>query len=441
MRHPALSLRWATLLAVAAGMAAQPQSQSQRPAVVVISLDGFRADDLQDPKLPVPTLRGLASRGANARHMTTINPTVTWPNHTAIVTGVDASRHGLLVNGALVRTGAWPPVKVDPWIPKEQMVHVPTVYDIAHEAGLVTAQVDWVAIKGAPTIAWEFPEVPSAEGSVEREMIARNRLNAADIEQFGKTNILRRDQIWTDAAIHILREHKPNLLLFHLLSLDSTHHTYGPGSLAGLDAMAFLDSCVARVLEGIREAGMLDRTTVIVVSDHGFKQVKKQIDINEFLSEAHLENKVYSLAEGGLDLIYIEQKSTAMSGTLRERLAGIEGVAAVAGPERYRTLGFPNPAADPQMSDLVLIAKPGYAFASRGGAVSASVPSITGAHGYPSTDTELDAIFIAAGAAIHPASTLDRVQNMDVAPTIAAILGIQMPAGIQGQVLRSILRN
>jgi len=93
------------------------------------------------------------------------------------------------------------------------------------------------------------------------------------------------------------------------------------------------------------------------------------------------------------------------------------------------------------VSDLVLIAKPGYAFASQGGAVSASVPSVTGAHGYPNTDTELDAIFIAAGPAIRPASTLDRVQNMDVAPTIAAILGIQMPAGIQGQVLRSILRN
>ena len=58
-----------------------------------------------------------------------------------------------------------------------------------------------------------------------------------------------------------------------------------------------------------------------------------------------------------------------------------------------------------------------------------------------SADPELDAIFIAAGAAIRPASTLDRMQNMDVAPTIAAILGIQMHAGIQGQVLLSILRN
>ena len=65
-------------------------------------------------------------------------------------------------------------------------------------------------------------------------------MDTGDVQQFTKSNIFRRDEIWTDAAIDILREHKPNLLLFHLLSLDSTHHTYGPGSLAGTGAMAFL---------------------------------------------------------------------------------------------------------------------------------------------------------------------------------------------------------
>src|ERR1700733_3704197 len=201
--------------------------------------------------------------------MTTVNPTITWPNHTAIVTGVDASRHGLLVNGEIPRTGTWPPVKVEPWLPKEGMVHAPTVYDIAHRAGMTTAQVDWVAIKSAPTITWEFPEIPAPEGAIEREMIAHHLVDAETVQQFSKQNILRRDEVWTDAAVDILREHKPNLLLFHLLSLDSVHHTYGPGSLAATSAMAFLDGCVGRLLDGIRAAGLGDQTTVIVVSDHG----------------------------------------------------------------------------------------------------------------------------------------------------------------------------
>jgi predicted AlkP superfamily pyrophosphatase or phosphodiesterase len=415
-------------------------ANAQQRNVVVISLDGFPAYALADPKTPVPTLRKLAADGAMARHMTTVNPTVTWPNHTAIVTGVDASRHGLLVNGTLVRTGAWPPVKVDPWIPKEKMVHVPTVYDAAHHAGLTTAQVDWVAIQSAPTITWQFPEVPSVDGPIEREMIARHLVDAADVQQFTKNNIFRRDEIWTDAAIHILREHKPNLLLFHLLALDTTHHTYGPGSLAATGAMAFLDSCVARICAAIQAAGMADRTTVIIVSDHGFKQVHNQINLAAVIGEAGLTGQVYGLAEGGCALVYGNSK-TALA-TIREKFASTEGVAEVVGPERYHEFGLPDPTRDPQMADLYLVPKSGYAFTSRtGGAVSTPVLSTSGAHGYPNTDPELDAIFIASGAGIQAGQVLERIQNRDVAPTIAALLGIKMSDDIQGHTLSDILRK
>src|SRR5438270_10445911 len=93
------------LLLTAFCVAAQPQTA--RRHVVVISLDGFPAFALNDPKTPVPTLRKLIAQGAVARHMTTVNPTVTWPNHTAIVTGVESARHGLIVNGTITRMGAW----------------------------------------------------------------------------------------------------------------------------------------------------------------------------------------------------------------------------------------------------------------------------------------------------------------------------------------------
>jgi predicted AlkP superfamily pyrophosphatase or phosphodiesterase len=417
-------------------------AQSTQKHVVVISLDGFPAYSLQDPKTPVPTLRKLIAQGATARRMTTVNPTVTWPNHTAIVTGVDASYHGLLVNGTLTRTNAWPPVKVEPWLPKEGMVHAPTVYDIAHHAGLTTAQVDWVAIKSAPTITWEFPEVPALDGPIEREMIAHHLVDADTVTNFGKANILRRDEIWTDAAVEILREHKPNLLLFHLLSLDSVHHTYGPGSLAATAAMAFLDACVARVLDAIHASGLEDQTTVVVVSDHGFKAVKNQIDINAAIAQAGLSDKAYGLPEGGFALLYAKpDDATATIATLRRTFASVDGIAEVAGAERYAALGLPSPEKEKQMSDLLLFAKPGYAFgASKGGAVSTPVASTSGAHGYINSDPELDAIFIAAGAGVRPNSVLERVANVDIAPTIATILGLHMPAGIQGRAISQILK-
>jgi predicted AlkP superfamily pyrophosphatase or phosphodiesterase len=76
--------------------------------VVVISLDGFPAYALDDPKLPIPTLRALMKNGVSAR-MNTVNPTVTWPNHTAMLTGARSDQNGVFANGTIVRTGGWPP--------------------------------------------------------------------------------------------------------------------------------------------------------------------------------------------------------------------------------------------------------------------------------------------------------------------------------------------
>src|SRR5438067_9752186 len=87
----------------------------------------------------------------------------------------------------------------------------------------------------------------------------------------GKSNPAWRDQVWTDAAAHILRQHKPNLLLFHLLNLDSTHHAYGPGTTASFAGIAYADTRVKQILDALEAAGLKDDSTVIVVSDHGFK--------------------------------------------------------------------------------------------------------------------------------------------------------------------------
>jgi predicted AlkP superfamily pyrophosphatase or phosphodiesterase len=124
--------------------------------VVLISLDGFPAYDLENPKLPIPTLRELMRSGSWAKSMQPINPTWTWPNHTTMITGVDARTHGVLYNGVLRRTEDPLAVKIDPAAPKVEMVQATTVYDLAHEAGLTTAQVDWVAINDAPTITLGF---------------------------------------------------------------------------------------------------------------------------------------------------------------------------------------------------------------------------------------------------------------------------------------------
>ena len=122
---------------------AQAAPTARGPKVVVISLDAFGAASLHEPQLPAPTLHALMQRGVYAVSMQPINPTITWPNHTAMVTGVDASLHHVLVNGLIVNQRTATPPRIDMGAPKSRLVAVPTVYDVAHQAGLTTAEVDW----------------------------------------------------------------------------------------------------------------------------------------------------------------------------------------------------------------------------------------------------------------------------------------------------------
>lgn len=414
----------ALLLGIAALANAQVPAKDRM--VVMISLDGFPGYALENSRTPIPTLRKLMRSGISAR-MTTINPTVTWPNHTTLVTGVGADQHGLLVNGTLVSTGSWPPKKVEPMIDKEKMVHVPTVYDAAHKAGLTTGQVDWVAINNARSITWPFAEWASPEGAVEREMIRKGAIAESDVKDFTKNNILWRDQVWSKAAAYLIREHKPNLLLVHFLTLDSMHHRYGPNTLAAEGAIAFLDSCVERIVNAVREAGMEERTTFLIVADHGFKAYTKQIKPAVAFAAAGIADKAYVLPEGGSAFVYVSSPDVLPRAV--KALEGVEGLDKVVGQDGFASLGLPTPDHDPQMGQLFLTAKTGYAFSgATGGPVTAAVPQVGGSHGYIASDPEMDAIFIASGYGIQAGMRLEKVSNLDVAPTIAQLLGVALPS-------------
>lgn len=397
--------------------------QTRPPTVVVISIDGFPAYALENDRLPIPTLRRLMKEGAWASRMGTINPTVTWPNHTTLVSGVDARKHGVLFNGLLLRDEV--PPKVEPWVEKEKWVRARTVYDAAHEAGLTTAQVDWVAIHNAKTITWQFPERPDPDGPIEREMVAQGMVSRQDVAEFNaKSNAAWRDQVWTDAAAHIIRKHKPNLLLFHLLNLDSTHHSYGPTTTASYAGIAYADTRVKQILDALEEAGLKDNSTVIVVSDHGFKSVKRSIRANAVLKAAGLGDAANVIPEGGTAMLYTVG-SARVSTAMKDAFKNIEGIERVVEPEDYAPLGLPTPAENKQAPDLVLVAKNGYAFA--GGSNMPPVvdaPPGNGQHGYVNTDPEMDAIFIAWGRGIRRGAHADRIRNIDVAPTIASLLGL-----------------
>lgn len=432
-----------------------PSLPAQAPAkeriVVVVSLDGFPAFALEDPALPIPTLRRLIREGASARRMKSSNPSVTWPSHTSMVTGLPPARHSVLFNGLLVRQGPKAPVRVEPHHDKTKLARATTVYDLAHGAGLTTAQVDWVAIENAPTITWHFAEWPDPNGAVEREMIAAGALTESEVRGFTKANITWRDRVWTDAAVHILKQHKPNLLLYHLLNLDSTHHRYGAKTLASYTAIAYADDSLRRIVEAVEGAGLKDRTTLLVVSDHGFKTARRSIRPNTVLRERGLvkvvsgkiECDAWVVPEGGSAMVYVIDPAdrTRLVPELKRAFTGIEGIERVIEPPEYDALGYPAPERNDQGPDLILAAKDGYSFGGdhTGEAVIDIPPGASvGSHGYLNYDPDMDCIFVAWGRGVKRGATLDQARVFDVGPTIARLLGLTM-TGVEGRALMELL--
>ena len=129
--------------------------------VILVSIDGLANFYIDDPKADVPTMRRLAARGARAEGgMICSFPTVTWPNHTTLVTGVSPARHGVVGNEYFDRsTGKTTALILDHNFNKEQTVRAPTVYDAAHAAGLTTAAVSWPASREAKSLDWTVPDM------------------------------------------------------------------------------------------------------------------------------------------------------------------------------------------------------------------------------------------------------------------------------------------
>jgi predicted AlkP superfamily pyrophosphatase or phosphodiesterase len=360
----------------------------------------------------------------------------------------------VLFNGLLVRQGPTLPPKIEQWAERDRMVFTPTLYDRAFAAGLTTAEVDWVAITKAPTIHWSFPEVPNPEGPVEKELQASQKLwdpELATTDATRSRNIAWKDLQWTQAAVHIVREHRPNLLLFHLLSTDASNHSYGPGSTGSYVAYGYIDQLIGRFLEGVREAGLSEKTTILVATDHGFKKVAKVTFPNVALKKAGLLETVgarvtradaWVQAQGGMAFAYVcdPARKAELLPRLREELSKLEGVERVLDGSEGPSLGMPLPEENAGMGDLILFARKGYAFQlpATGETVVADSTGYLGTHGYPASDPELDGVLIASGYGIRKGVTLGRVSNLDVTPTLSRLLGVDSP-GKEGRVLEEFL--
>jgi arylsulfatase A-like enzyme len=363
----------------------------------------------------------------------------------------------VLFNGVLERPGLGVPVKVDPRKDKLELVQVPTLFDVLHQAGKTSAGVNWPCTRNAKTLAIDFPDSPETLDHTTPELIAELKQSGAvseeEFQKFGSLSAPARDRIWTQAACHIVRTQKPNLLMFHLLNVDGTHHKYGPKSAPSYSAVAFADSCVGELLRAIDDAGIADSTAVIIGSDHGFMTIPKSLRPNVLLKNAGLLTaeggkvataRAFAITEGGTALVYLTSPDTADADQQKAIAAfkEAEGIEAVLTPDAFAEYGLPTPSQSRQAPDLVLAAKDGYGFNGNvdGDDFVVVNEGTPGTHGFLSTNPRMNAVFVAAGAGIQPKTRLGVIENVSVAPTIAALLDVSL-LDVDGTPLDDVLAD
>lgn len=427
-------------------------AEVEKPRVVVISIDGLPGFYLDDPKADLPNLRALIARGSVAKGgMGVSNPSVTWPNHTTMMTGLHPATHGVLYNGVIERGEVGQPTKTVAAKSQKELVRVPLLFDILKEAGHSSAAINWPCTRDSASIDDNMPDVPGMlENTTPR---LKQDLDASGLlEGFAKANAKSHDQVWTEATCRVIRDRKPTLTVLHLLNLDSTHHANGPSTKPGYEAANFADGLVGRVLEAIEAAGLAESTTVFVVSDHGFIAVTSSVRPNVKLRKAGLleanekgnvvKARAQVIPEGGVGLVYLTDPSTAKedAATVRKLFEGTEGIASVVGPEEFDKFHLPNPSEYRPTPDLILACKPGYGMAGTAAGEDDVVKQAktTGTHGYLSTEPAMNATFIAAGAGVKSGQTVEGVRNVDLAPTVMKILDVPLPR-TDGRVLSEIL--
>jgi arylsulfatase A-like enzyme len=438
------------VMAFLAAATAAPASAGSDRHVVLISLDGFPATYLDDPEVSLPVIRGLRDAGARTvEGMHVSNPSVTWPNHTTLVSGVPPAKHGVIYNGVLTRAEGKPTTGNAEALQKE-LVRVPLLFDRAKAAGQATAAINWPCTAGSESIDDNFPDVRNMLDHITPAL--KEHMESAGLTAKFKLGGGSRDEVWTELAAHVLRERKPNFLALHLLELDSTHHQRGYNTPQGREVAAKLDALVGRVVKATEDAGIRDKTTFFVVADHGFINNTKTIRPNIALRDAGLltlegdnvaSTRAYVVPEGGIGLVYLTDPSTKEEDrkAVRALFEGAEGISGVFDPADFPRLGLPDPETHPGMADMVIAAKDGYGV---GGAVKGEgliqEHAQRGSHGYLSTEPKMNALFVASGAGVRPGSSLQSVENVDVAPTAAHLLGVPLE-GATGRVLSELLQD
>jgi predicted AlkP superfamily pyrophosphatase or phosphodiesterase len=409
--------------------------------VILVSIDALKAEYYTQADrfgLRIPTLRTIMRQGCWAAGARPVFPAVTYPSHTSLVTGVNPLHHGIGTNSVPDLDGKHP----GEWHWYAQDIAAPTLWELAHRAGQSCAAISWPVTVGAD-IDYLVPEYVRYGLPYDLKLLGAlswPRGLLAQVQGAPGADPLCRDPdaLIEQAARSIVRRYRPNLTLVHFVDLDTAQHEYGPDTPQALAALERLDERLGRLWSTAQAAD--PAVTLMVVSDHGSAPVTTTAYPNTLLAQAGLGKLARFVAAGGYAALYTAPQATAAERLRLQalvstwpRLHAPTYAAVLDRAALDRLEGFPG-------ACCAVVAGPGVAFASSQAATPTSAPLERGAHGYDTQRPDQQAALLTVGGGIRQGVQLPQVQVLDVAPTVAQLLGLPTQGTrMQGRVLYELL--
>jgi predicted AlkP superfamily pyrophosphatase or phosphodiesterase len=409
--------------------------------VILITVDGFRPDYYLDASWQATNISELLKEGVHAKGVNSVFPSMTYPAHTSIVTGVRPAKHGVYFNAMFEPNGSTGKIY---W--QDSSLKSPSLWTAAKAKGLKTAALMWPVSAGAPT-DFNLADVGSM-GEKNRELFARPAGIVAEL----KANLFNdspkivygQDSNVAKIAAYIIKKDKPNLMTIHLFGVDHYSHQDGRDGPAIRLAVKQADSAVAIIKNAIKDAGISNNTVFIVTGDHGFMDVTTAVNPNVWLVNAGIitdvkkdEWKAQFFAVSGSAYLYLKDKNDKKTeGDVLDLLSKLPP-----GEKKYFRIidraQMNKAGANPEAA-FALSAENNASLGNSMSGDAVKSRNKGGAHGHFPDFREIRTGFIAVGPGIKKGSVITEMNLVDIAPYIAKVLGLSLPTA-EGKIPPALL--
>jgi predicted AlkP superfamily pyrophosphatase or phosphodiesterase len=343
----------------------------------------------------VPNLKALAARGVRSQGLIPSFPSVTFPNHYTIVTGMVPDHHGIIANamfdasiGKDKFTMSSATAKDPRWWGGEP------IWTTAIKQGQKSAAMFWPGSEAVKPTYWKpFDDNVSNEDRV-KQVLEWMRLPEAD---------------------------RPTFSTLYFSEVDHAGHDSGPDTQGALDAVAHVDTAIGQLMRGMDELGLSSRTTYVVVSDHGMATTSNDrvIYLDDYLNPSEIEVVEWS------PNVEINPRSATSADEIYKKLFDKHPALGVYKREALpKWLQFGT---NPRIPAIVGIAELGWVVTTHAQAetrLKAGRSFNGGAHGYDPRYRDLHGLFIAAGPTLRKGVLVPEFQNIHIYNLMCNILGL-----------------